>query len=117
MPLQDFDARAVFATRLKAARLAAGLTQEALGIRAGVSEDVARTRINRYERAVHDCDSATAKRLADALGVPLASLYAETEVMARAIRAFATLSVADQRIATDELVAKAELSAKRRKTR
>lgn len=116
-PLQDFDARAVFAARLKAARQAAGLTQEAMGVLAGISEDVARTRVNRYERAVHDCDLATAKRLADALGVPLASLYAETEVMARAIEAFAALSATEQRAAAEDLAAKAELSAKRRKSR
>lgn len=106
--MPQFDARAVFATRLKAARLASGLTQEGLGIRAGIPEDVARTRVNRYEKAVHDADLATVQRLADALGVPLAALYAETEVMARAIQAFATLSPAEQRRVADELDVKAQ---------
>lgn len=117
MSLSELHARAAFAARLKAARLSAGLTQQALGIQAGIPEDVARTRVNRYERAVHDCDLATAQRLADTLGVPLASLYAETEVMARAIEAFASLTQAEQRAVADELAAKAEETDKRRKRR
>src|SRR5689334_8831245 len=60
------------ANRLRAARLAAGLTQEALGVATGIAAEVARTRINRYERGVNECDLRTAKKLADALGMPLA---------------------------------------------
>lgn len=97
MRLDKPVARVVFAARLKAARLAAGLTQEALGIQAGIDQDVARTRINRYERAVHDCDSATAQRIAEVVGKPLAALYADTVLMAEAIEAFAALSEKDQR--------------------
>ena len=115
--MPDFDARAVFATRLRAARLAAGFTQEALGVLAGISEDVARTRVNRYERAVHDCDLATAKRLADTLGVPLASLYAESELMARAIEAFVALTATEQRVVAAELAAKAEAAKDRKSPR
>lgn len=37
----------------------------------GLPEDVAAVRINRYERAVHECDSETAQKMADALGVSL----------------------------------------------
>jgi len=106
--LSKSDARAVFAARLKQARLAAGLTQESLGIQAGIPADVARTRVNRYERAVHDADQSTAQKIAEALGVPLASLYAESEVMARAIKAFAALSPAEQRRVVTELEAQAE---------
>ncbi|WP_133499637.1 helix-turn-helix domain-containing protein [Cognatilysobacter terrigena] len=110
------DARAVFAARLKAARQAAGLTQEALGIRAGIPADVARTRVNRYERGVHDSDSATAQNLADCLGVPLASLYADDEVMAEAIRAFASLPPAEQRAAVEDLRARAANFSERPRT-
>jgi len=112
--LPQTDARAVFAARLKAARQAAGLTQEALGIKAGISQDVARTRINRYERAIHDSDSATTQKLAEALGVPLAALYAETEVMARVITAFATLTAAEQRRAMVVLEEKAADKSRRK---
>lgn len=77
--------------------------------------DVARTRVNRYEKGVHDSDSATAQKLAEALGVPLASLYAETEVMARIIRASAALSLAEQRRLATELEAKASDQARRQR--
>jgi len=86
------DARLIFAHRLREARLRAGLTQEALGVAAGVNPDVARTRINRYEKGVNECDLRTAKRLADALGLPLAALFAESDGMAEAIVALAKLS-------------------------
>ena len=93
------------------------MSHPGLGVRAGIFKDVARTHVNRYERAVHDCDLATAKRLADELGVPLASLYADTDVMARAIQAFAALSARQQSIALEELVARAAASAKKRAVR
>lgn len=85
------DARLIFAHRLREARLRAGLTQEALGVAAGVAPDVARTRINRYEKGVNECDLRTAKRLADALGLPLAALFAESDEMAAAIVALSQL--------------------------
>lgn len=90
--------RSPFSARLKEARIAAGLTQQALGEKAGLSTDVARIRINRYERGVHDCDSRTALRIARALGVPLPSLYAESAEMAQAIVALCELSSEDLKV-------------------
>lgn len=93
------NARARFAARFRVERLAAGLTQEALGIRAGVNADVARTRINRYERAVHDCDVETAQRISDVLAIPLAALYADSDRMAEIIKIFASLEEHEQEAA------------------
>ncbi len=81
-----------FSKRLKAARLAAGLSQKRLGIEAGLDEFVASTRVNRYERGVHEPDPVIAARLANALGVPRAYFYADDPVLARLILAFAALS-------------------------
>ena len=89
------SARSIFARRLKAARLARGLSQRALGIEIGLSEDVASTRINRYERGVHDCDLATAQKLAKVLNVPLPSLFADRPSIARAIERLSALSDKD----------------------
>jgi transcriptional regulator with XRE-family HTH domain len=86
----------VFSKRLRKAREDAGLSQKELGILAGLDPFVASTRINRYEQGVHAADLATAKRLAKALGVPLAYLYADNDRLARMIRAFSALDVADQ---------------------
>ncbi|UKE42780.1 helix-turn-helix transcriptional regulator [Xanthomonas translucens pv. secalis] len=79
------DARLLFAKRLREARLAADLTQEALGVAAGLSVDVARVRINRYEKGGRECDLRTAERIADALGIPLAAFFARSDEMAKAI--------------------------------
>ena len=102
------DARLIFANRLRAARLTAGLTQEALGVATGIVVDVARTRINRYERGVNECDLRTAKKLADVLGMPLAALYADTDEIAEVIVAFAKLPRAEQRTVVNELKARAK---------
>jgi transcriptional regulator with XRE-family HTH domain len=87
----------IFCRRLKEARKAAGLSQKKLGIEAGLDEFVASTRINRYEVGVHDVDLGTATRLARALGVPLAYLYAEDDKLARLIRVLALMSQEQQR--------------------
>jgi len=100
------DARFIFANRLRAARIAADLTQEALGVAAGIAVDVARVRINRYERGVNECDLRTAKNIADALGLPLAALYADTDEIAELLVAFVKLSVSEQRALLEELRAR-----------
>jgi transcriptional regulator with XRE-family HTH domain len=90
------DIRSLFAHRLKAARIAAGLTQAELGIRAGLPEDVASTRINRYEKAVHKADIETIEALAKVLGVPGPYLLANDDRLAQMILGFSKLSVAEQ---------------------
>lgn len=82
------DIRLVFQTRLKETRLSRQLSQKDLGVRAGLDPFVASTRINRYELGVHEPDMATIERLATALLVPPAYLFAEDERLARMIVAF-----------------------------
>ena len=72
------------------------MSQKELGIAAGLDEFVASTRINRYETGVHEPDLETAARLAQALGVPLAYLFADDDRQARLLLAFAALSKAQQ---------------------
>ncbi|MDO0839069.1 helix-turn-helix transcriptional regulator [Xanthomonas campestris pv. campestris] len=86
------DARLLFAKRLREARLAADLTQEALGVAAGLSVDVARVRINRYEKGGRECDLRTAQRLADALGLPLPALFTDEDDLAEMIIFYSKLS-------------------------
>jgi transcriptional regulator with XRE-family HTH domain len=69
----------LFSRRLKAARLLAELSQEKLGIAAGVDEFSASARINQYERGKHTPDVLTATHLAYVLNVPLSYFYAESE--------------------------------------
>ena len=95
-----------FGRRLKEARAATGISQKTLGIRAGLDEFVASTRINRYERGVHPPDPETAAMLANVLGVPRAFLYAESDRMARLILAFNALNAADQESVLKAVLAK-----------
>lgn len=95
--------RQIFASRLKAERKRAGLTQEALGVLAGIQLDVARTRINRYERAVHDCDSATAQAIARCLGIPLACLYVDNDEQADVVRLISEMPRSEVRRCLDSI--------------
>lgn len=81
----------IFGTRLKEARLEAGLSQKQLGIEAGLDPFVASTRINRYELSVHEVDYTFAIRLAGVLKVPVAFLYAEDSELAQLILVFGRL--------------------------
>ena len=81
----------IFGTRLKEARLAAGLSQKQLGIEAGLDRFVASTRINRYELGVHKVDYGFALRLAGLLQVPVAYFYADDAELARLILLFGRL--------------------------
>ena len=80
-----------FGRRLKEARKVLGLSQKELGIRAGLDEFIASTRINRYERGIHEPDCNVANNLASALGVPRAFLYADDDDLAEMIRLFSRL--------------------------
>lgn len=72
----------------------------------GLPEDVAGVRINRYERAVHSCDTDTAQRLAEALGVSVAYLYAETDELAELIQEFTRMPIKQQRAFLEEVRAR-----------
>lgn len=88
------QAKRGWAYRLKEARLKAGLSQKKLGIAAGIDPFVASTRINRYEKGVHEPDHGTARRLAKVLGLPLAYFYTEEDDLARIIEAYSKLKPA-----------------------
>jgi transcriptional regulator with XRE-family HTH domain len=90
------DLRLVFQHRLKTAREMKERSQKQLGVDAGLDPFVASARINRYELGVHQPDLATVERLAEALTVPPAYLFAGDERLARMILAFDKLSVAEK---------------------
>ncbi len=86
----------VFATRVKQARLRAGITQMELGVKAGIDEFTASARINQYERAVHTPGYDTATRLAFALTIPVSYLYESDDKIAEIILAVGVLSQTDR---------------------
>jgi len=81
----------VLARRLKEARLRAGLSQERLGILAGIDEMSASARMNQYERGKHAPDWLTVQRLAGVLQVPVAYFYADDDDAAELLLAFYAL--------------------------
>lgn len=75
MNLQD-----VFSKRFKEARKEKGLTQEKLGIAIGLDEFVASTRINRYEKGVHQPDFQTLSAISNVLDTPVAYFFADDDL-------------------------------------
>lgn len=78
----------VYSRRLREAREAHDLSQRNLGIKAGLDEFVASTRVNRYETGVHQPDLQTLQRLAEVLDLPAAYFYAEDDDLAQLIADF-----------------------------
>jgi len=72
--------------RLKEARLAAGLSQKDLGIKAGIDEFSASARMNQYETGKHTPDFLILKRIAEVLNVPTAYFYTEEDKLAEIIK-------------------------------
>lgn len=69
----------IFARRLKEARVEAGVSQETLGVMAGIDEASASARMNQYERNKHEPDFTMVERIAKALDVPESYLYTKDD--------------------------------------
>ena len=76
------------AKRLKQARNKIGLSQEQLGVLAGIDEYSASARINQYERGKHQPDFQTLERLAGVLKTPAPYFYASDDELAEWILLF-----------------------------
>ncbi|PBS12463.1 transcriptional regulator [Lysobacteraceae bacterium NML93-0792] len=81
---------------MKSARAQAGVSQRELGALIGLGKTVGSTRINRYEQQKSLCDMETAFQIARKLNVPLAYLFAESDVLADMIIAFSDLTQSEQ---------------------
>jgi transcriptional regulator with XRE-family HTH domain len=71
--------------RLKSARLRAGLTQEKLGVLAGIDETTARSRISQYESGTYTPSFTTMCALARVLNVPECYFYVLDEGFAEKV--------------------------------
>lgn len=78
----------IFTKRLKEMRTAAGLSQERLGISAGIDPASARARVNQYENGKHHPDQLTVRNLALVLDAPESYFYAVDEDTARLLLLF-----------------------------
>ncbi len=72
----------LFSKRLKEARTAAGLSQERLGVLAGIEEASASARMNQYERGKHQPDYLMVSRIAQVLDLPESYFYTQDDSLA-----------------------------------
>lgn len=76
----------VFATRLKLARQAKKISQERLGILAGIDPSSASARMNQYERGKHIPDFLMVSQIAKVLELPTAYFYVDDDLLAEIIQ-------------------------------
>ena len=69
----------VFSKRLKEARNEAELSQEMLGVLAGIDEASASARMNQYEKGKHEPDFSMVERIAKVLSLPESYFYAKDD--------------------------------------
>ena len=89
MPTHNLN---VFALRLRIARKAKKLSQERLGILAGIDESSASARMNQYERGKHVPDFLMASKIAEILDLPTGYFYIEDDLLAEIIQVSHTLN-------------------------
>lgn len=82
----------IFAMRLRIARKAKNLSQERLGVLAGIDESSASARMNQYERGKHVPDFLMASKIAEILDLPTAYFYVENDLLAEIVQISHTLS-------------------------
>lgn len=82
-----------FGVRLKSARLAVGLSQEQLGVQAGIEEASASARMNRYEKGTRAPALEIVQRIACVLRVPVSYFFSEDDDEAELLLAFYHMSV------------------------
>ncbi len=89
--MNDIHSANTFAYRLKLARKAQKLSQERLGILAGIDENSASARMNQYERGKYHPDFLMASKIAQTLNLPTAYFYAEDDDLAELIQSYSSL--------------------------
>ncbi|TWC60064.1 MULTISPECIES: helix-turn-helix domain-containing protein [unclassified Pseudomonas] len=85
-----------FSERLRAARKTAGLSQERLGMEAGLEPASASARMNQYENGVHVPGKGTVQQIANALGLPAAYFYCDDDDEAELLKLFHSLKKDDR---------------------
>lgn len=86
----------VLARRLKEARLSAGLSQERLGVLAGLDEMSSSARMNQYERGKHQPDYSMVERWGQVLSVPESYFFTKDDDAAWLQVAFHRMSAIDR---------------------
>jgi transcriptional regulator with XRE-family HTH domain len=86
-----------FGERLKSVRLSAGLSQEQLGVQAGIEEASASARMNRYEKGTRAAAVEIVRQIAHVLKVPVSYFFSENDDEAELLLAFHRMSAEQRR--------------------
>ena len=79
------------------------MTQKELGIRIGMDQSSASSRMNHYEKERHTPDIQTLQRMADELGVPLNYLFCESSESAELACLISHLSTEEKQQLIEQL--------------
>lgn len=90
-----------FSKRLREARKVRGISQERLGIDAGIEPASASARMNQYEKGVHQPGESTVKQIAAVLNLPVPYFYCENDEEAHLLQCFHLLKGKDRRDVID----------------
>ncbi|ETK18224.1 XRE family transcriptional regulator [Pseudomonas sp. FH4] len=82
----------IFSKRLREARKISKMSQERLGIEAGIDPASASARMNQYENDKHEPNINIVRQIADVLNLPTAYFYALEDDTARLLMLFHRLS-------------------------
>jgi transcriptional regulator with XRE-family HTH domain len=85
----------IFGHRLRAAREAAGIPQDQLGVMIGIDEGCSSARISRYETGAHQPPFEIAEKLAAALSVPTAYFYCRSDALSELLLSAAELDAGE----------------------
>jgi transcriptional regulator with XRE-family HTH domain len=100
----------VLGKRLKDARLKSGLSQEQLGLQAGLEVESASARMNRYERGTRAPSVELMERIGNVLNLPLTYFYAADENEAMLLVLFHRMTDANRIALLDAAVKRAGAS-------
>lgn len=95
--------QSLFGSRLRAARIRAGLAQDRLGVLIGLDEGCSSARISRYETGIHAPPFEIAQSLATILNVPVAYFYCPQETLAEVLIELYGLAEEELRFVLDEI--------------
>ena len=91
----------------------AGLSQEQTGVQAGIEEESASTRMNRYEKGVREPAVEIVARIAKVLDVPVSYFYSQDDDEANLVLAFHRMSAKQREELLKLVVANSDMPTQR----
>ncbi len=97
MPGKISVKKSIFSSRLRQARQRCGLSQDKLGVLAGLEESCSSARMSRYESGIHEPPVQFVEILAKILKISPTYFYCTDEILAEIILIYSDVSVAKRK--------------------